>query len=102
VKAVAVTPGKKESARMIEVDAPDAKAGEVIVKVMNVGIDGTDVEINAGLYGDAPFGSDFLVLGHESLGVVEKGFGSLKKGDLVAATVRRPCPENCSWPARLD
>jgi threonine dehydrogenase-like Zn-dependent dehydrogenase len=43
----------------------------VLVKVLRVGVDGTDNEINAAEYGAAPPGYDFLVIGHESLGQVE-------------------------------
>lgn len=45
-------------------------------------------------YGTPPAGSDYLIIGHESLGeVVEvgSGVGSLKPGDLVVTMVRRPC-----------
>jgi threonine dehydrogenase-like Zn-dependent dehydrogenase len=41
------------------------------VKVLRVGVDGTDKEINAAEYGAAPEGYDFLVIGHESFGQVE-------------------------------
>jgi threonine dehydrogenase-like Zn-dependent dehydrogenase len=43
----------------------------VLVKVLRVGVDGTDREINAAEYGAAPEGYDFLVIGHEGLGRVE-------------------------------
>ena len=53
-------------------DIPDGRG--VLVKVLRVGVDGTDKEINAAEYGDAPEGDDFLITGHESLGrVVEVG-----------------------------
>lgn len=94
MKAIAVTPGQKSSARLVEARRPKATGSEVLVKVIRVGIDGTDSEINDGLYGTAPDGENFLILGHESFGVVEKAgpeAGGLKKGDYVVATVRRPC-----------
>jgi glucose 1-dehydrogenase len=65
----------------------------VLVRVLRVGIDGTDKEINAGEYGAPPSGYDFLVTGHESFGVVESvgpNVTELKPGDYVVATVRRP------------
>jgi len=65
----------------------------VLVRVLKVGVDATDREINEALYGNAPPGYDYLVLGHESFGtVVEVGsqVRSLKPGDYVTATVRRP------------
>ena len=45
------------------------------------------------MYGEAPKGEDFLVIGHESLGIVERvghKVNSLKRGDMVVCTVRRP------------
>src|SRR6516225_11428135 len=97
MKAVAVFPGKPNSIHLREVpdpslkDIPDGRG--VLVKVLRVGVDGTDKEINAGEYGAAPPGDDFLILGHESLGQVEAvgpNVIELKAGDYVVATVRRP------------
>lgn len=98
MNAVAVVPGTRDSLHVRD-DAPDPgpSDGDVLVRVL-AGICGTDLEIHHGLFGAAPEGSPFLILGHESLGVVEAapaGSG-LAKGDLVAATVRRSCPEACA------
>jgi threonine dehydrogenase-like Zn-dependent dehydrogenase len=63
-----------------------------MVRVLRVGLDGTDREIDAGEYGAAPPGEDYLVLGHESFGVVEKvgpAVTELAPGDFVVARVRR-------------
>jgi threonine dehydrogenase-like Zn-dependent dehydrogenase len=65
----------------------------VLVRVLRVGVDGTDKEINAAEYGAAPEGFDFLTIGHESFGrVVEVGANvhEVAVGDFVVATVRRP------------
>ena len=65
----------------------------VLVRVLRVGVDGTDREINAAEYGKAPDGYDFLVIGHEGLGRVEAvgpNVVFLRPGDYVVATVRRP------------
>jgi threonine dehydrogenase-like Zn-dependent dehydrogenase len=65
----------------------------VLVRVLRVGVDGTDKEINNAEYGAAPEGDDFLVIGHEGFGVVEEvgpNVHELKPGDFVVATVRRP------------
>jgi threonine dehydrogenase-like Zn-dependent dehydrogenase len=65
----------------------------VLVKVLRVGVDGTDKEINAAEYGAAPDGYDFLVVGHESFGRVEEigpNVTELAPGDYVVAMVRRP------------
>jgi len=65
----------------------------VLVKVLRVGVDGTDKEINNAEYGAAPPGDDFLVIGHEGFGVVEEtgpNVHEFRPGDYVVATVRRP------------
>ena len=72
-------------------DVPNGRG--VLVKVLRVGVDGTDKEINAAEYGAAPDGYDFLVIGHEGFGQVEAvgpRVSFLRPGDFVVATVRRP------------
>lgn len=97
MKAVAVFPGKPDSIHLADLpmpkvdDVPDGRG--VLVEVMRVGVDGTDKEINAAEYGDAPEGYDFLAIGHESFGrVLEVGpnVRGLEPGDYAVATVRRP------------
>jgi len=97
MKAVAVTPGVKNSAHLVEMPKPSideiANGRGVLVKVLRVGVDGTDKEINNAEYGAAPEGFDFLVTGHEGFGVVEEvgpNVREFKAGDYVVATVRRP------------
>jgi threonine dehydrogenase-like Zn-dependent dehydrogenase len=97
VKAVAVFPNAGQSrSRLIEINKPTlAGAGdrEILVRVLAVGVDGTDKEILAGEYGSPPPGFDYLITGHESFGIVED-VGSdvvrVRPGDYVVATVRRP------------
>lgn len=97
MKAIAVFPGKPNSVHLAELPKPkveDLPNGRgVLVKVLRVGVDGTDKEINAAEYGAAPQGYNFLVIGHESFGqVVEIGpnVKEFSPGDFVVATVRRP------------
>jgi len=91
MKAGVVIPGQKDSAKVIDMAVPTPQGDEVMVKILEVGIDGTDMEINQGQYGELPPGQDFLVLGHEALGRIEKGANSdLHEGDLVMPVVRRP------------
>src|SRR5438046_5723486 len=97
MKAIAVFPGKPNSVHLAELPNPsinDVPNGRgVLVKVLRVGVDGTDKEINAAEYGAAPQGYDFLVTGHEGFGRVEAvgpNVTELVPGDYVVATVRRP------------
>ena len=97
MKAIAVRPGTPGSVHLAELATPsleDIPNGRgVLVKVLRVGVDGTDKEINAAEYGAAPVGYDFLVLGHESFGRVEavgSNVTEVRPGDYVVATVRRP------------
>src|SRR6476646_5392055 len=97
MKAIAVKPGIPNSVHLVEMPKPSigeiANGRGVLVKVLRVGVDGTDREINAAEYGAAPEGYDFLVVGHEGFGVVEEvgaNVHELKPGDYVVATVRRP------------
>lgn len=97
MKAIAVFPGKPNSVHLADLPMPsvdDIPNGRgVLVKVLRVGVDGTDREINAAEYGAAPSGYDFLVVGHESFGRVEEvgpNVTELQPGDYVVATVRRP------------
>jgi threonine dehydrogenase-like Zn-dependent dehydrogenase len=99
MKAIAVFPGKPDSMHLGQLPNPsldDVPGGRgVLVKVLRVGVDGTDKEINAAEYGAAPPGYDFLVTGHESFGRVEAvgpnvSACQLAVGDYVVATVRRP------------
>src|SRR5919112_1853872 len=97
MKAIAVTPGEPNSVRLVETPSPrvsDVPGGRgVLVRVLRVGVDGTDKEINAAEYGQAPPGFDFLVIGHEGFGQVEAvgpNVTEIRPGDYVVATVRRP------------
>jgi threonine dehydrogenase-like Zn-dependent dehydrogenase len=98
MRAIAVTPLVPESTRLVEVEKPQPGPGQVLVRTLAVGICGTDVGIHRGAGGRAPAGSDYLIIGHESVGRVEEvgpGAAGLAPGDYVTATVRRPCAANC-------
>jgi len=97
MKAIAVVPGRPNSVHLAELakpslsEIPDGRG--ILVKVLRVGVDGTDKEINAAEYGAAPAGYDFLVIGHEGFGRVEAvgpNVSFVRPGDYVVATVRRP------------
>src|SRR5919197_599912 len=98
MKAIAVTPGKPNSIHLEDVPKPsvaDVPEGRgVLVRVLRVGVDGTDKEINAAEYGAPPPGDDYLIIGHENFGVVEEDGPSvpdtITPGTYVVASVRRP------------
>jgi threonine dehydrogenase-like Zn-dependent dehydrogenase len=94
MKAIVVKPGVKDSIHMRDMPDPKLKADQVAVKMIRAGLCRTDAEIGHGLFGQAPKGDQYLILGHENFGVVEdvgRSVKGLKTGDLVVSTVRRPC-----------
>src|SRR5439155_12801861 len=97
MRAITVRPGKANSAQLEEVAEPPLSDGALLIRARALGVCGTDHEIVSGEYGWAPAGEERLVLGHESLGTVERapegcGFAI---GDLVVGIVRRPDPVPC-------
>jgi len=98
MKAIAVHPGKADSIHLEDVSKPSVEqipdGRGVLVRVLRVGVDGTDKEINAAEYGAAPEGDDFLIIGHENFGVVEEVGpnvpDTIRPGGYVVASVRRP------------
>ncbi len=99
MKAIAVFPGTRQL-QIIETEAPRVmRPTDVAVRILEVGVCGTDREICSFEYGQPPLADDHLVLGHESLGeVVEIGEAVTRVavGDLVVPMVRRPCMhEHC-------
>src|ERR1035441_5033628 len=100
MKAVAVYPAR-HAVDIVDIREPRIAAPtQVKLRMLEVGVCGTDKDICAFAYGTPPPGSDHLVLGHESLGeVVEAGLGvaDLRVGDLVVSTVRLACSDaNCA------
>ncbi|MEM3186614.1 MAG: glucose 1-dehydrogenase [Conexivisphaerales archaeon] len=98
MKSIVVTPRVQGSLKLMDMDIPQVGEKEVLLKVLKVGVCGTDRDIIAGFYGEAPEGSSYLVIGHESLCRIEEvgsGVDTFRKGELVVPTVRRNCPENC-------
>jgi glucose 1-dehydrogenase len=97
MRALTVRPGTADSAEVRDMPEPSGEDGDVLVETIAIGICGTDLEIAAGEYGEAPSGEDLLILGHESLGRVLEApsGGDLAEGDLVVGIVRRPDPVPC-------
>ena len=94
MKAIAVVPGTK-NVQLVDRPEPEVTApDEVKMKVLRVGICGTDREEAAGGRADAPRDHKDLVIGHEMFGrVTEAGSAvkTVKAGDLGVFTVRREC-----------
>jgi len=84
-------PGLAGSTRVADVPGVRPESGQVLLRVLEVGVCGTDREISAGVFGVPPDDAPELVLGHELLGVVAGDGHGFSRGDLVTATVRRSC-----------
>src|SRR5215217_5491584 len=107
--AIAIHRGQANSLHLTEILRDEPGPGEVLVRIRQVGIYGTDRELIHGSFGTAPAGATSLVLGHEMLGevaAVGTDVPSFAPGQLVTATVRRPddCPacvvgqpDMCQW-----
>jgi threonine dehydrogenase-like Zn-dependent dehydrogenase len=97
MRAITVRPGTANSARLDTIDAPTRTPALLSVRTLALGVCGTDREIVSGAYGAAPAGHERLVLGHESLGIVEFAPEdcSFRVGDHAVGIVRRPDPVPC-------
>src|SRR3954467_2035279 len=98
MRAITIQPSVANSAQLQDVPDPPSSEGAILADALALGVCGTDHEIIAGHYGEAPPGATRLILGHESLGRVreapqDSGFAS---GDHIVGVVRRrdpvPCP----------
>ena len=69
---------------------------DVLFRVRQVGVCGTDRELAAFRFGYGPAGQSFLVPGHEAVGEVIEGGSSFAAGDIVVPSVRRSCHPPCA------
>jgi threonine dehydrogenase-like Zn-dependent dehydrogenase len=95
MKAVAVFPGSRQVKVIEQEDPRISTPDQVMMRMLDIGICGTDKEICTFEYGTPPAGDDHLVIGHESLAeIVQVGMAveRFRVGDLVVPSVRRPCP----------
>jgi len=94
MKAIALVPHTKD-VKLVDWPEPKIEAPtQVKIKVLQVGICGTDKEEISGGRAEAPKGERLLIIGHEVLGeVIQVGemVKSVKLKDLVVIMVRRPC-----------
>lgn len=94
MKAIAIIPGKKNAFITDRPEPGITAPDEIKLKILQVGICGTDREEVEGGRADPPQGSKELVIGHENFGkVVEVGEAvkNVKPGDYAMFTVRRDC-----------
>lgn len=95
MRAIAVVPGARQVTIVDHRPPAIESPTQVRLRMLEAGVCGTDREICAFDYGTPPRGSEYLILGHESLGQVEEvgpEVTRVKPGDLVVTMVRRPCP----------
>lgn len=98
MKAVVIKNGTdRQYVTVADVPMPQLDSSDqVLIKVISVGLDGTDREIVQDRYGVLPEAAEHMVIGHELLGeIVQAGAESgLAAGQLVTALVRRPCGDD--------
>src|ERR1035441_4679119 len=105
MRAVAVYPQKREVKLIERAEPRIAAASEVKIRMLEVGVCGTDKELCAFVYGTSPSGSDHFILGHESLGEVSevgRDVKDLRPGDLVVGSVRLPCADAACQACRTN
>lgn len=94
MKAIAIIPGKGD-VQLVDIEEPAiTEPFQVKLKVLQVGICGTDREEAAGGRADAPPQSDYLVIGHEMFGqvvAIGESVKSVQPGDYGIFIVRRGC-----------
>ncbi len=103
MRAIAVFPAQRQ-VRLVDHPEPALTSPTAVkVRMLEVGVCGTDREIVTFQYGTPPPNAEYLVIGHESVGeVVEVGAAvtRVKSGELVVPMVRRPCPHPECAPCR--
>jgi len=95
LQQVMTEPGKIE---FREVPIPEPAEGEVLVKIMEIGVCGSDIHV---YHGEHPFTSYPVTQGHEVSGLVEKlgpGVSGLTVGQKVTIQPQVVCGE--CWPCR--
>ena len=94
MRALAIVPQTK-TVRMVERPRPALKASDnVELRVLRVGVCGTDRDEVCGGPARAPEGEEELVIGHEMIGqviAVSSNVARVRPGDYAVLTVRRGC-----------
>lgn len=90
LQQVMTAPGKIE---FVEVPTPEPKPGEALIKIMKIGVCGSDIHV---YHGEHPFTSYPVTQGHEVSGIVEKlgeGVTGLTVGQKVTIQPQVVCGE---------
>lgn len=90
LQQVMTAPGKIE---FVEVPIPEPKPGEALIKIMKIGVCGSDIHV---YHGEHPFTSYPVTQGHEVSGIVEKlgeGVTGLTVGQKVTIQPQVVCGE---------
>jgi threonine dehydrogenase-like Zn-dependent dehydrogenase len=94
MKAISIIPGTKEIHCKDWPEPQIVSPDQIKVKVLRVGICGTDREETSGGRADAPIGESELIIGHEMAGqvvAIGKDVKTIHVGDFGVFTVRRGC-----------
>lgn len=105
MRAVGIVPRQRHVAEVRHEHPEIVSPTQIKVRTLDVGICGTDREICTFVYGEPPANSEYLILGHEALGIVvdvAAEVTQIKIGDLVVPSVRRPCADPNCRPCRMD
>ena len=102
MKAVSVFPGSRE-VKVIEQKEPGiSQPDQVMLRMLDVGICGTDWEICTFEYGTPPPGDDHLVIGHESLAEIVQVGSAVERFEVETSSCPRyaaPVRIPAAWPA---
>src|SRR5262245_56526222 len=105
MRAVAVW-SRERAVRVISVPEPHpVDRSAVLLRMLDVGVCGTDREIAGFEYGTPPPGTDRLIIGHESIAEVVAIGGAVrwaKPAQLVVPMVRRPCADASCLAGAVD
>ena len=95
MRAIGLDYERKRLERRTAADPSAPGPGEVLFRVLEAGVCGTDRDLAHFKFGYPPAGESFLTLGHEAVGeVLATGAGvtGIQAGDIVVPSVRRACP----------
>lgn len=94
MRALVLAPGTSKLQLVERAEPKISDPNDVLLRVLQVGVCGTDRDEASRGRAEAPAGSSDLVIGHEMLGKVVdagKSVSSIRPGDYAVFTVRRGC-----------